>query len=128
MWAMSVLGNTKSNCHRKTHGVEPDGTGRMFMHLTWGGLPREIEGGVSRGHSSAEAIRKDGGAKGQRTRTCDQPNSSGIRGKQLIETAGRNNYGSHPDWRNWKGRWIASYEGSARSESDVRGGKDRDDA
>ena len=27
---MSVLGNTKSNCYRKTHQVELDGTGRKF--------------------------------------------------------------------------------------------------
>ena len=45
MRAMSVLGNAKSNCHRKTHRVEPEGAGRMFMHLTRGGprpagLPR----------------------------------------------------------------------------------------
>ncbi|KOR30751.1 hypothetical protein TI04_04340, partial [Achromatium sp. WMS2] len=33
VWAMSVLGNAKSNCHRKTHQVEPDGTGRKYMFL-----------------------------------------------------------------------------------------------
>ena len=35
---MSVLGNAKSNCHRKTYAVEPGGTGREFMFLlgeTW---------------------------------------------------------------------------------------------
>jgi len=31
--AMSVLGNAKSNQHRKTRTVEPGGTGRKFMHL-----------------------------------------------------------------------------------------------
>jgi len=30
---MSVLGNAKSNCHRKTHSVEPGGTGRKYMFL-----------------------------------------------------------------------------------------------
>ena len=30
---MSVLGNAKSNRHRKTHQVEPDGTGRKYMFL-----------------------------------------------------------------------------------------------
>jgi hypothetical protein len=30
---MSVLGNAKSNSHRKTHQVEPDGTGRKYMFL-----------------------------------------------------------------------------------------------
>lgn len=30
---MSVLGNAKSDRHRKTHGVEPDGMGRKYMFL-----------------------------------------------------------------------------------------------
>jgi hypothetical protein len=33
MRAMSVLGNAKSNRHRKTYPVEPDGTGRKYMFL-----------------------------------------------------------------------------------------------
>ena len=33
MWAMSVLGNAKSDSHRKTHQVEPGGTGRKYMFL-----------------------------------------------------------------------------------------------
>ncbi len=36
--ALSVRGNAKSNRHRKTHSVEPDGTGRKHMFLlgaTW---------------------------------------------------------------------------------------------
>jgi len=35
---MSVLGNAKSNRHRKTYPVEPGGTGRKYMFLlgeTW---------------------------------------------------------------------------------------------
>ena len=47
MRATSVLGNAKSNRHRKTHRVEPDGTGRKFTHLTRGDLPRENAGEVS---------------------------------------------------------------------------------
>ena len=31
--AMSVRGNTKSDSHRKTHCVEPGGTGRKYMKL-----------------------------------------------------------------------------------------------
>lgn len=65
--AMSVLGNAKSESHRKTHQVEPDGTGRKFMHLTRGGLLCESAGGVSRGRSSEDACRKAGRAKGRRT-------------------------------------------------------------
>ena len=52
---MSVLGNAKSNRHRKTHEVEPGGPARKFRHLTRGGLLRENAGEVSRGRSSVEA-------------------------------------------------------------------------
>jgi hypothetical protein len=64
--AMSVLGNAKSKSHRKTHQVEPDGTGRKFMHLTRGDLARESAGEVSRGRSSEDSRRKAAGAKGRR--------------------------------------------------------------
>jgi hypothetical protein len=33
MWAISVLGNAKSNRHRKTHEVELGGAGRKYMPL-----------------------------------------------------------------------------------------------
>jgi hypothetical protein len=33
MRAISVLGNAKSNRHRKTHEVELGGAGRKYMHL-----------------------------------------------------------------------------------------------
>jgi hypothetical protein len=51
MRAMSVRKSAKSNCHRKTHRVEPEGAVRMFMHLTRGG-PRDPRGT----RESAEAI------------------------------------------------------------------------
>ena len=86
--AISVLGNAKSNRHRKTHQVEPDGTGpkRMFMHLTRGDLRRESAGEVSRGRSSEEACRKAGGAKGRRT--TERATKTGLRsgGGKLSET------------------------------------------
>ena len=63
MRAMSVLGNAKSNRHRKTHRVEPGGTGRKFMHLTRGGLACESVRGVSRGRGSEEG-RESGWSKG----------------------------------------------------------------
>jgi hypothetical protein len=67
--AMSVLGNAKSKSHRKTHQVEPDGTGaEMFMHLTRGGLRCESGGEVSRGRSSEESRGNTEGAKGRRTK------------------------------------------------------------
>ena len=79
MRAISVLGNAKSNRHRKTHQVEPDGTGpkRMFMHLSRGDLRRESAGEVSRGRSSEEACRKAGGAKGRRT--TERATKTGLR-------------------------------------------------
>ena len=52
---MSVLGNAKSNRHRKSHEVESGAAGRKFWHLTWGDLCRESGRGVSRGRSSEEA-------------------------------------------------------------------------
>ena len=70
MRAMSVRENAKSNGHRKTHLVEPDGAGREFMHLTRGDLPRESVGEVSRGRSSAEGRGNPVGAKGRRNRTA----------------------------------------------------------
>lgn len=47
---MSVLGNAKSDCHRKTYPVEPDGTGREYMFLL-GETCR-----VRAGQESAEAV------------------------------------------------------------------------
>jgi hypothetical protein len=89
--AMSVLGNAKSECHRKTHQVESDDTGRKFIHLTRGGLWRESAGGVSRGHSSEEACRKAGRAKGQRTKR-EQP----ITGLCPARREGIRNEGAQP--------------------------------
>jgi len=70
MQAMSGRENAKSNRHRKTHLVEPVGTGRKFMHLTRGELPRESTGAVSRGRSSEEGRGNPVGAKGRRNRTA----------------------------------------------------------
>jgi hypothetical protein len=68
MWAKSVLGSAKSNRHRKTHLVEPGGTGQKFVHLTRGDLRRENAAEVSRGHSSADRRGNTAGAKGRRSR------------------------------------------------------------
>ena len=63
MRAISVRESAKSNRHRKTHRVEPGGTGRKSMHLTRGGLPDESPRGVSRGRSSEES-RESGWSEG----------------------------------------------------------------
>ena len=68
--AMSVLGNTKSDRHRKARGVESGGAARESMHLTRGDLPVERRAEVSRGRSSEEG-RESGwseGPKAQRDR------------------------------------------------------------
>ena len=76
---MSVLGNTKSNSHRKAHQVEPCGTGQKFMYLTRGGLLVERQAGVSRGHSSEEAHGNMGRAKGRRTKREQSTNRPDVR-------------------------------------------------
>ena len=105
--AMSVPANAKSNSLRKTHWVESDGTGRKFMHLTRGGLWGESLAGVSRGHSSLDARRKPGRAKGRRTsrrRSTDR-----LRGQKRIVI--RNKTGRKPSGETGRGeqrgrKWI----------------------
>jgi len=105
MRAMSVLASAKSNRHRKTHRVEPDGTGREFTHLTRGGLPGESAAGVSRGHSSEETRVTAGGAKGRRDRARrDRRTAPPVRARRTPKQAGRDNYGRHPAGRERKGR------------------------
>jgi hypothetical protein len=52
---MSVLGNAKSDRHRKPCEVESGDAGRKSWRLTRGDLCRESGGEVSRGRSSEEA-------------------------------------------------------------------------
>jgi hypothetical protein len=89
MRAMSVLENAKSNRHRKTHLVEPDGTGRKFMHLTRGELPRESAGEVSRGRSSEDGRGNMAGAKGRRKRKARSTERLRPRGRVVL----RNQWG-----------------------------------
>jgi len=116
MRAISVLANAKSNRHQKTHRVEPDGPGRKSMHLTRGGLPDESPGGVSRGRSSDEAVRKHGGAKGRRNdcKATNQPVSpaktartSAARVEGLYDTL------SEPQASRWCSHLPRSGEGRA---------------
>ena len=88
MRAMSTLGSAKSNRHQKTHLVEPDGTGRKFMHLTRGGFPRESVGAVSRGRSSEEGRESRSERRAEGTGQRDQPSDSGRCGGQSSETVG----------------------------------------
>ena len=129
MRAISMLGNAKSNRHRKTHQVEPDGTGpkRMFMHLTRGDLRRESGGEVSRGRSSEEARRKAGGAKGRRT--TERATKTGLRctGMELSETRRERQQRQLPPSANAaQGGWnVASEAGAENKSVDARKEEER---
>lgn len=126
MRAMSVLGNVKSNRHRKTHRVEPDGAGREFTHLTRGGLPCESKAGVSRGRSSEEARGNAGRAKGRRDRERRHRRTAPkMRASRTPKRAGRDNYGRLPVWRGQSGRVESRQPGPSgvRVRSWARGGE-----
>ena len=117
MCAMSVLENAKSNRHRKAHEVESDGPARKFAHLTRGGLGVERQPEVSRGHSSEEAGRKIGRAKGRRTRSGGQPPNCGGQGKELAETIRDQQLRQVPGLVERSARWIREEPKSGASES-----------
>lgn len=113
MRAMSVRPNAKSNCHQKTHRVEPDGTGRKFTHLTRGGLRRESAAGVSRGHSSEDARGNPGGAKGRREEERrDRRTPSRARAGRPPKRTGRDNHGRLPVGRAREAGVDSSAEGA----------------
>ncbi len=66
MRATSVLRNAKSKDHQDASS-RAAWHGRKAHVLTQGDLSSESRTGVSRGHSSDEAVRKHGGAKGRRS-------------------------------------------------------------
>lgn len=96
MRAMSVLGNAKSNCHQKTHQVEPDGTGRKFMHLTRGELARESAGAVSRSRSSEEGRESRLERRAEGTGKRDQLRNPGRVAGSSPKSTGYGNYGRLP--------------------------------
>ena len=102
---MSVLGNAKSNRHRKAHEVESGDAGRQSWHLTRGDLRDESRGGVSRGHSSEEApvVGVERRAEEPRNRPFRKPSEEN---EQHSETDGRCNYGSHPAGGGAECWWI----------------------
>ena len=118
MRATSVRENAKSNSHRKTHWVEPDGTDGEFTHLTRGGLPSESEAGVSRGRSSEEARVTAGGAKGRRdgeTQIARSPRGNGREG--FRNEAGVTTTVATCSGASGLGGWIAVWNVSAGAES-----------
>lgn len=103
---MSVLGNAKSDSHRKTPMVELGGAGRKYRHLTRGDLGHESGREVSTVRSSEEARRKAGGAKERRVKRAGPEPSPRPEASRRSKVEGRCNCGSHP-WRRWAlGEWI----------------------
>lgn len=127
MRATSVRENAKSNRHRKTHRVEPDGPDRKFTHLTRGDLRRESAGGVSRGRSSEEARGNPGGAKGRRVRETRIANPlwsggrAGTRNRPGATTAVTTGPGG-----GGIGGWIPAGAKPASTESTTGRGKEHD--
>lgn len=120
MRAMSVLGNAKSNRHRKTHQVEPDGTEpkKMFRHLTRGDLRRESGGEVSRDRSSEDARLTVGRAKGRRT--TERATKTGLQddGKERFETGRERQHRQLPASANAaQGEWSVASKAGADSKS-----------
>jgi hypothetical protein len=95
MWAMSVLGNAKSDCHRKTHEVELDGAGRQYRLL-----PGEISA-MRVDEKSAKSVVATRLAERRAERRDEEsrkwgPNRAHGNGEQAVESEGRCNCGSHP--------------------------------
>ena len=95
---MSVLVNAKSMSHRKTHQVEPGGTGRKFMHLTRGDLVGESLQEVSRSHSSEDRPGNREVAKGRRTRKANNVRAPIVESSETNRSWAKSNFlgGDHP--------------------------------
>ena len=118
---MSVLGNAKSDSHRKTHQVESGGTGRKFWRLTRGGLPVERRVEISRGHSSDEApvMGVERRAEGPRDRLVRRTAEAAAKS---FEIEGRCNCGSYPLSGGVEGRGSAGSETGSGEEAPADGG------
>src|SRR5215204_5329449 len=104
---MSVLATTKSERHRKTREVEPDGMARKITHLTRGDLLRESAGEVSRGRSSEEAGETQS-SEGPKNQTRE---SSRMTPKHPSEESSANETGAttavrFPARRRWQARLV----------------------
>ena len=105
MWAISVLGNAKSNRHRKTHLVESGGTIRKYMFLL-GEILR-----ARAGKKSADAVVVMTPAERQEERRAEESRKKSnlnldTEGEQMTETWRRCNYGSYRSGTARLGRWI----------------------
>lgn len=105
MWAISVLGNAKSNRHRKTHVVESGGTARKYMFLLGEILPARA------GKKSAEAVVVMRPAERQEERRAEESRKKSslnldTEGEQMTETLRSRNCGGYRSGRTESGRWI----------------------
>lgn len=105
MWAISVLGNAKSDRHRKTHLVESGGTARKYMFLLGEILPARA------GKKSAEAVVVMMPAERQEERRAEESRKKSslnldTEGEQMTETLRSRNCGGYRSGRTGSGRWI----------------------
>ena len=93
MRATSVRVNAKSKVHQdaSSRAAWHEGKAHVF---TQGGLLCESTAGVSRGHSSVEAVRKHGGAKGRRN-DCKATRDLCRRTKRAQTSAARSEESRH---------------------------------
>lgn len=96
-WATSVLANAKSKVHPDTSG-RARRRGVKVQALTRGDLWCESAGEVSRGHSSEDARRKLGRAKGRSIELKAQPKAL-HRGERLLEQNGAAITAASVDWQ-----------------------------
>ena len=102
---MSVLGNAKSNRHRKTHLVESGGTARKYMFLLGEILPARA------GKKSAEAVVVMIVAERQKERRAKESRKKSslnldTEGEQVTEMPRSRNCGGYRSSGAGWGRWI----------------------
>lgn len=120
---MSVRVNAKSNRHRKTYAVEPDGPGRKYMFLLGEILL------VRAGKKSAEAIVVLRPAERQEERRAEASRKKrslalGTGGAQVFEMLRCDNCGRCQGSRTRRGEWILAAEGWMNTESPNPANKD----
>ena len=125
---MSVRVNAKSNRHRKPRLVEPGGLARKCVFLLGETSSARAPGGVSRGHSSADAGRKPGGAKGRRTVETAQFGELGLAVRGAVRNSGGSGLptASRRPPSSREGRWIPARKteaGAARTSRPANPGR-----
>lgn len=120
MWAISVLGNAKSDRHRKTHEVELDGAGRKYKSL-----PGEISA-MRVGEKSAKSVvattpvERRAERRDEESRKRGPNRAHGDKANRRSKGKGRCNCGSHPLRRRKLGEWILALPTGLADESRPR--------